>query len=63
MSQHYIITDKSGNMIREGDFTEPEMRMVARAGYRVFEGMDNEITPKLTGLFSSGGETNITEFK
>jgi hypothetical protein len=63
MSQHYIITDKSGNMIREGDFTEPEMRMVAKAGYRVFAGKDNEITPSLTGLFNNNNDFDMNEFK
>jgi hypothetical protein len=56
MAQHYIITDKSGRFIREGDFTEPEMRMVAKAGYRVFEDRDNEITPWLSGLFGNNND-------
>jgi hypothetical protein len=51
MSQHYIIADKAGNVIREGNFSEPEVRMVAKAGYRVFNGQSHEITPMLTGLF------------
>jgi hypothetical protein len=52
MKQRYTIMDKNGKIIREGNFTEPEIRMVAKAGYRVFEGTNNEITPMLTGLFS-----------
>ena len=63
MAQHYIITDKSGRFVREGDFTEPEMRMVARAGYRVFESRDNEITPQLTGLFNINNDSSFNEFK
>lgn len=60
MAQHYIITDKRGDVIREGDFSEPEVRMVAKAGYRVFQGKDHEITPMLTGLFD---HNNTNEFK
>ena len=53
---HYVITDKSGRRLREGDFTEPEVRMVAKAGFRVFETGNREITPELTGLFHRAGE-------
>lgn len=56
MAEHYIITDKSGNVVREGDFSEPEVRMVAKAGYRVFEKGNREVTPELTGLFSQRQE-------
>lgn len=56
MLQHYIIMDRSGQIVREGDLSEPEVRMVAKAGYRVFEGKDNEITPMLTGLFNHGND-------
>lgn len=62
MSKHYVIKDKGGRFIREGDFTEPEMRMVVKAGYRVFEDRDNEITPQLSGLFGDSGE-DTNEFQ
>lgn len=54
--RHYVITDRSGRRLREGNFTEPEVRMVAKAGYRVFEAGEREITPELTGLFHHAGE-------
>lgn len=50
-TQYYMIADKAGKIIREGEFTEPEVRMAAKAGYRVFEQSHHEITPELTGLF------------
>lgn len=53
---HYLITDRSGRRLREGNFTEPEVRMAAKAGYRVFETGNREITPELTGLFHHTGE-------
>lgn len=56
MAQHYTIADKSGKIIREGEFTEPEVRMAAKAGYRVFEQGNHEITPELTGLFRDAGQ-------
>ncbi len=37
MAQYYIIADKNGEVIREGNFSEAEICMVAKAGYRVFE--------------------------
>ena len=63
MLQHYIIKDKTGRVVIEGEYTEPEVRMVARAGYRVFEGSNNEITPKLTGLFNPKIDNGFNEFK
>ena len=59
MTKHYTIKDKSGKFIREGYFTEPEVRMVAKAGYRVFEGQGIEITPGLTGLFDNPFDSKI----
>lgn len=63
MKKNYAITDKSGKKLKAGMFSEPEMRMVARAGFRVFEvsGSGNyqqkkEITQGLTGLFNYKGE-------
>lgn len=52
MNDTIKITNKNGKIIKQGNFTEPEIRMVARAGYRVFEN-GNEITQKLTGLFEA----------
>ena len=53
MANAITITDKNGKLIKKGDFSEPEIRLVARAGYRVFKN-DSEITQSLTGLFDSG---------
>jgi len=53
MNKYYKILDKSDKIMRDGNFTEPEIRMVAKAGFRVFESNDNEITPELTGLFEN----------
>lgn len=62
MMQRYTIMDKSGRIVREGNFTEPEVRMIAKAGYRVFEGTNNEITPMLTGLFGGDDEEEPKSF-
>lgn len=65
MNKRYNITDKSGKVMKSGLFSEPEVRMAAKAGFRVFEinnrdGETNkEITPGLTGLF----DTTQNEFK
>ncbi|HEX3025945.1 MAG TPA: hypothetical protein VHR42_01770 [Clostridia bacterium] len=50
MEHSYIIMDKSGRILKKGNLAEEEVRMVAKAGFRVFEG-EKEITPILTGLF------------
>jgi hypothetical protein len=47
------LVERGGKIMRDGNFTEPEIRMVAKAGFRVFESNDNEITPELTGLFEN----------
>jgi hypothetical protein len=58
MKMNYAITDKSGKKIKTGIFTEPELRMAAKAGFRVFEinaagaKQEIEITQGLTGLFN-----------
>lgn len=60
MEKSYIITDKSGRQLRQATLSEPEARMVAKAGFRVFDPAENshgnpapgdELTPQLTGLF------------
>lgn len=56
MKQRYAVTDKSGNIKKIGFFTEPEIRMAAKAGLRIFkldaEGeYSSELTQELTGLF------------
>lgn len=65
MKKRYAITDRSGRRVKAGTFSEPEVRMAAKAGFRVFEINDKngeynmEITQGLTGLF----EDNHGEFK
>lgn len=63
VKKNYEITDKSGKKLKMGMFSEPEVRMVAKAGFRVFEvnGSGNyqqnkEITQGLTGLFNYNKE-------
>ncbi|MDR3645645.1 MAG: hypothetical protein P4M02_11300 [Clostridia bacterium] len=51
METKITIADKTGSPVKHGIFTEPEMRMAAKAGYRVFED-GSEITQRLMGLFS-----------
>lgn len=56
MKKSYNITDKNGNTVKSGYFTEPEVRMAAKAGFRIFEldkNKDLEITQGLTGLFTN----------
>lgn len=55
MDQLYTITDKYGRPLKQGAFTEPEVRMIAKAGFRVFDQSQDgrEITPELTGLFQN----------
>lgn len=52
MKNRIVIEDRQGNIIKAGNFTEPEMRMAAKAGYRVFED-GQEVTQGLTGLFDT----------
>lgn len=57
----YTVTDRSGKKTKTGFFSEPEVRMAAKAGMRVFEIMGDgknmmEITQELTGLFEGGGK-------
>lgn len=59
VKKNYAITDKSGKKLKTGMFSEPEVRMAAKAGFRVFEVKDSgnyqqnkEITQGLTGLFT-----------
>lgn len=65
MKKRYAIADKNGRKVKTGIFSEPEVRMAAKAGFRVFEinGRDGEynmeITHGLTGLF----DDNHGEFK
>lgn len=58
MKKKYAIKDKNGNYIKMGMYTEPEVRMAAKAGLRVFEAENtqNEITQQLTGLFGSNSK-------
>lgn len=56
MQDKITIKDRKGSIIKTGNFTEPEIRMAAKAGYRVFED-GNEITQRLTGLFEHPDET------
>ncbi|HEX2938680.1 MAG TPA: hypothetical protein VHO66_07155 [Ruminiclostridium sp.] len=58
MKKKYAIKDRSGRQVKTGMFTEPEVRMAAKAGLRVFEienskgNSPTEITQELTGLFN-----------
>lgn len=54
--EEYVITDKGGKVIKKGNFSEPEVRMVAKAGFRVFEN-NAEITANLIGIFDNGQNT------
>ncbi|MEG6572174.1 hypothetical protein V6C21_06625 [[Clostridium] cellulosi] len=58
MKKKYAIKDKNGNYIKMGMYTEPEVRMAAKAGLRVFEaeGPQTEITQQLTGLFGNSSK-------
>lgn len=62
MKQRYAVTDKSGNIKKIGLFTEPEIRMAAKAGLRIFK-LDTEgkysmeLTQELTGLFPNDRNT------
>ena len=64
MKKKYIVTDKSGKNSKTGMFSEPEVRMAAKAGMRIFEIDDNnskysmEITQELTGLFNGNEYTD-----
>lgn len=57
LKKKYAIADKSGKKIRVGFYSEPEVRMAAKAGMRIFELDESsgkasmEITQELTGLF------------
>lgn len=55
LKKRYIIEDKVGNYVKTGMFTEPEVRMAAKAGLRIFDAEKSkaEITQELTGLFDS----------
>jgi hypothetical protein len=60
MNTNIIITDKNGRFIKKGNFTQPEVRMIAKAGYRVFD-ESREITEKLINLYEPKNPTsNIT---
>lgn len=50
LKTNIIITDKNGRFIKKGNFTQPEVRMIAKAGYRVFD-ETTEITEKLINLY------------
>jgi hypothetical protein len=57
LKKMYTVTDRSGKKAKTGMFSEPEVRMAAKAGMRVFEINDSgkysmEITQELTGLFN-----------
>ncbi len=61
LKKKYTVTDKSGNKQKTGMFSEPEVRMAAKAGMRVFEIYEDgkysmEITQELTGLFNDKGK-------
>lgn len=51
MDERIVIANKQGQPVKTGHFSEPEIRMAAKAGYRVFKG-EKEITQSLTGLFA-----------
>jgi hypothetical protein len=57
LKKKYAIAEKSGKKIRVGFYSEPEVRMAAKAGLRIFELDESgsrasmEITQELTGLF------------
>ncbi len=54
----YVIADKNGKWMKTGAFSHAEMRMAAKAGFRVFVLGDSdarEITQGLTGLFNTPG--------
>lgn len=58
MDKQYAIADKNGNWMKTGTFSQAEVRMAAKAGFRIFVlgGSDaREITQGLTGLFSMPG--------
>lgn len=72
MRKKYVIEDKKGHRLKTGMFTEPEVRMAAKAGLRVFEvekGGDDinevavEITQRLTGLFDQNSQDEKNFFK
>lgn len=61
MSKEYAIADKAGRWMKTGAFSQAEVRMAAKAGFRIFvlgSGSTREITQGLTGLFrvSGGGD-------
>jgi hypothetical protein len=58
-NKNIIITDKNGSFIKKGDFTQPEVRMIAKAGYRVFD-ESSEITEKLINLYEPKNITSDT---
>jgi hypothetical protein len=60
-NNNITITDKTGRFIKSGDFTQPEVRMIAKAGYRVFD-QNTEITEKLINLYepkSTASDTSL----
>lgn len=64
LNKKYAIADKSGKKIKVGFYSEPEVRMAAKAGLRIFELDDGggrasmEITQELTGLFGGVNVSN-----
>lgn len=67
LKKEYVIANKSGKEIKVGFFSEPEVRMAAKAGMRIFELREGdgkcsmEITRELTGLFD--GDESCTPNK
>ena len=63
LNKMYTVTDRNGKKTKTGLFSEPEVRMAAKAGMRVFEINDDgkysmEITQELTGLFNDTEHNN-----
>jgi hypothetical protein len=58
LKKKYIVMNKNSKTAKTGYYSEPEVRMAAKAGMRVFEINDDdgksamEITQELTGLFN-----------
>ena len=50
MQGPHTITDREGHPVKEGRFSVPELRMAAKAGFRVFEN-GAEVTQTLICLF------------
>ncbi len=61
LKKMYTVTDRRGKSTKTGMFSEPEVRMAAKAGTRIFELVGDvkhsmEITQELTGLFTESGK-------